>query len=74
MVLKKITAVLLVFILLIIFSPVQAQRFDTLLTRLDAEYPQEKLYCQFDKAVYNPGETIWFKAYKTIISALYKKI
>jgi hypothetical protein len=26
-------------------------------------YPQEKLYVQFDKNVYTPGETIWFKAY-----------
>lgn len=61
--LKIFATVSLVLISLMIYSPVKAQRFDTLLTRLDAEYPQEKLYCQFDKAVYNPGETIWFKAY-----------
>src|SRR5215212_1565759 len=41
----------------------QAQRFDSVLNRLDAEYPQEKLYLQFDRSVYNAGETIWFKAY-----------
>src|SRR5215217_3325417 len=40
-----------------------AQRFDSILNRLDAEYPQEKLYLQFDRSVYNAGETIWFKAY-----------
>nr|MBA3675084.1 hypothetical protein [Chitinophagaceae bacterium] len=40
-----------------------AQRFDSLLFKLDAVYPQEKIYCQFDKTIYNPGETIWFKAY-----------
>ncbi len=56
----KISAAIL---LIILCSPVKAQQFDTLLARLDAEYPQEKIYCQFDKAVYNPGETIWFKAY-----------
>lgn len=26
-------------------------------------YLQEKIYTQFDKALYSPGETIWFKAY-----------
>jgi len=40
-----------------------AQRFDSVLNRLDTEYPQEKLYMQFDRSVYNAGETIWFKAY-----------
>ncbi len=26
-------------------------------------YLQEKIYAQFDKPLYSPGETIWFKAY-----------
>jgi hypothetical protein len=26
-------------------------------------FPQEKIYVQFDKNVYTPGETIWYKAY-----------
>jgi hypothetical protein len=26
-------------------------------------FPQEKIHIHFDKNVYNPGETIWFKAY-----------
>jgi len=26
-------------------------------------YPQEKVYIHFDKKIYNPGETLWFKAY-----------
>ena len=26
-------------------------------------FPQEKIYIQFDKPAYVPGETIWFKAY-----------
>lgn len=40
-----------------------AQKFDSILTKLDAEYPQEKVYVHFDKNFYSPGETIWFKAY-----------
>lgn len=42
---------------------VQAQRFDAALTELDSKYPQEKLYLHFDRSLYNPGETIWFKGY-----------
>ena len=41
----------------------RAQKIDSLLQVLDARYPQEKLYLHFDKDYYNPGETIWFKAY-----------
>src|SRR5882672_5484433 len=41
----------------------QAQHFDSVLYRLDKDYPQEKLYLQFDRSIYNAGETIWFKAY-----------
>ncbi|HXL56501.1 MAG TPA: hypothetical protein VN958_09605, partial [Chitinophagaceae bacterium] len=28
-----------------------------------ANFPQEKIYIQFDKPAYAPGETIWYKAY-----------
>src|SRR5829696_10430001 len=42
---------------------VLGQRFDSVLTLMDAKYPQEKLYLHFDRGVYSPGETIWFKAY-----------
>lgn len=44
---------------------VDAQIFDSLMVKADRQYPQEKLYLQFDKSAYNPGETIWFKAYVT---------
>ena len=55
-------------IFLLIFSFVfsvssHAQRFDSALNELDSKYPQEKLYLHFDRSLYNPGETIWFKAY-----------
>ncbi len=44
-------------------SNIRAQRFTALLKTLAIDYPQEKLYLQFDRTLYNPGETIWFKAY-----------
>src|SRR6188508_2026839 len=43
-------------------SVVHAQ-YDSVLNILDTKYPQEKLYLHFDRPYYNPGETIWFKAY-----------
>jgi len=50
-------------LLVLISGSLRAQLFDSVLKKLDAEYPQEKLYLQFDKSSYTPGETIWFKAY-----------
>ncbi len=41
----------------------QAQKLDSLLVIQRQADPQEKIYVQFDKNYYNPGETIWFKAY-----------
>lgn len=40
-----------------------AQGYDSLLRVLDTRYPQEKIYLHYDRTFYNPGETIWFKAY-----------
>lgn len=50
-------------VLVLITGSLNAQIFDSVLKKLDTEYPQEKLYLQFDKSSYTPGETIWFKAY-----------
>src|ERR1700748_2981810 len=33
------------------------------ITTLADNFPQEKVYMQFDKPSYAPGETIWFKTY-----------
>jgi hypothetical protein len=53
-----------IFIFFLFTSPhLHAQRFDSLLNVLDTKYPQERVYVQYDKSYYNPGETIWFKAY-----------
>jgi len=56
----------ILFILFIItVQGICAQRLDSLLNKLNADYPQEKVYLHFDRPYYNPGETIWFKAYLT---------
>lgn len=52
----------LAFFSCVCLSP-KAQTFDSVLNKLKNQYPQEKAYLHFDKGVYNPGETIWFKAY-----------
>ena len=51
------------FILLTVAcSTIYAQRYDSLLAKIDNLFPQEKMYLQFDRSVYFPGETVWFKA------------
>lgn len=40
-----------------------AQQIDSMINVYGERYPQEKVHIHFDKALYNPGETIWFKAY-----------
>ncbi len=42
---------------------------DTLLLQYKKADPREKVYVHFDKNIYNPGETIWFKAYLSSGSA-----
>lgn len=54
----------LAFLALLLFQfHSQAQLLDSLLNVESSKYPQEKIYMQFDRPYYNPGETIWFKAY-----------
>ncbi len=62
----------LLFILLaFIFSAgAKAQLIDSALIKLESEYPQEKIYVQYDKSAYIPGETIWLKAYIMVGSGL----
>jgi hypothetical protein len=40
-----------------------SQQLDSIMNIYANNYPQEKVYVQFDKKIYNPGETLWFKAY-----------
>ena len=58
------------FLLTLILFPVflygqtlTSQSVKTNIEQYAAGFPQEKMYLQFDKPVYVPGETIWFKAY-----------
>lgn len=53
----------LLFFLSIFFLGAWSQQIDSALAIQQAGDPQEKIYVQFDKNYYNPGETIWFKAY-----------
>jgi hypothetical protein len=56
---------LFLFVIVICFSPLfsSAQMIDSMMKVYAAGFPQEKLYLQFDKKAYNPGERIWYKAY-----------
>src|SRR3954470_8051542 len=57
---------LLVLILFPGFLYSQTQTPQSVKTNIEqyaAGFPQERIYLQFDKPVYVPGETIWFKAY-----------
>ena len=54
------------FVLALLIFMVQsaiAQKLDSLFEIQWKADPQEKVYVHFDKSHYNPGETIWFKAY-----------
>ncbi len=44
-------------------QPSIAQRIDTTLAAYAEKYQPERIYMQFDKPAYAPGETVWFKAY-----------
>ena len=56
---------LLLFFCLSTFNVIKAQELDSVLQRYRTFDPQEKIFIHYDKNFYNPGETIWFKAYLT---------
>jgi len=41
----------------------QAQNIETIINLYGENFPAEKVHVHFDKELYFPGETIWFKAY-----------
>ncbi len=47
------------------FSPLfsSGQMIDSMMNIYSEKFPQEKIYMQFDKKAYNPGDRIWYKAY-----------
>lgn len=48
---------------LFVFLHTSAQNIDSTLAIYSRDYGQEKMYLQYDKSSYAPGETIWFKDY-----------
>lgn len=52
-------------ILFALFIPatLRAQVIENTINLYGTNFPQEKIHIHFDKEVYLPGETIWFKAY-----------
>ena len=42
---------------------VQSQKYEKALNQFSATHEIDKIYIQYDKDFYVPGETIWFKAY-----------
>lgn len=62
---KKFFLLLFVYLpLILIFCPgTKAQKVDSMMNVYAEQFPQQKVYVQFDKGLYLPGETIYFKAY-----------
>jgi hypothetical protein len=55
---------ILFFILtLFIFEKGQAQVYDSALAVYDEQFPHEKMHIQFDRNMYNVGETLFYKLY-----------
>ena len=48
---------------LLYFLNAGAQKIDSTLATYAKDYGQEKMYLQYDKSSYAPGETVWFKDY-----------
>lgn len=55
--------VVILFPVLIFPSFLHAQKIDSMMNIYANGYPQEKIHIHFDKTIYTPGSTIWFKAY-----------
>lgn len=55
--------IVLIFTLILFQAAGSAQKIDSAIARYAREFGQERVYIQYDKAVYVPGETIWFKAW-----------
>lgn len=60
---RLILPYLAILMLMVCAIPSHAQKIDSMINVYGEQFPQEKIHVHFDKGVYNPGETIWFKAY-----------
>ncbi|MBS1621203.1 MAG: hypothetical protein JST10_09365 [Bacteroidetes bacterium] len=53
----------LIISFILIFVDCKSQNIDSAIERYADHFRQERIYMQYDKSTYVPGETIWFKAY-----------
>jgi hypothetical protein len=60
---SRIFKIVFFFTLLSIFEKGQAQVYDSTLTIYEEQYPHEKMHIQFDRTMYNVGETMFYKLY-----------
>jgi hypothetical protein len=60
---KRNLIYVLITILYLLPSFSSGQMIDSMMKVYAERYPQEKVYLQFDKKAYNPGERIWYKAF-----------
>jgi hypothetical protein len=56
-------ALLFLFFIMALTPGAGAQKLDSLIDNYTVDYRQERLYLHYDKSMYAPGDTIWFKAY-----------
>lgn len=54
---------LILFFCFALAAPLCAQSIDSLMVERSSRLTIEKIHVHFDKAVYRPGDTIWYKAY-----------
>ncbi len=61
---QKCYGLIIIFLPLFLFS--QSPTLQSIRKKIDeysSRFPKERIYIQFDKPAYSPGETIWYKAY-----------
>ncbi len=62
----KLKTVLLISLFLLAISTTLSAQFNSVTEKISShnhKFPQEILYVHVDREVYNPGDTLWFKAY-----------
>jgi hypothetical protein len=60
---SRMFKILLGLLLVLIVNNSSAQVYDSTLNVYDEEFPLEKIHIQFDRTMYNTGETIFYKLY-----------
>ena len=61
---------LLFFSLLLINLHLYSQQIDSMMEIYAAGFPKEKIHVHFDKQMYNPDETVWYKVYLLSVNEL----